>query len=359
MNAWERESFIKNYKLKNKIIFPPISPNWALPNGGISQKLLNFYENIAKGGCGAIIFCGTAISQEAKGIKYSTALYNPSHKEGFIKLVNTIKKYKTIAIIQLMHVGGQGNPAFNDTLPVAPSAFFCEATNCHAKELLIEEIEKIRDDFINSATLSYESGFDGVELHMAHGYLLHEFVSEFFNQRTDKYGGSLENRLRLIIDIITAIKKKYPNKLIGARISAEDYLDEGITFSKNKEIVPLLEKAGLDYLSITAGTYKTGKEKHKAMKKKAFFTYSKALKSITSLPIISVGKILNLDEANEQLINENCDYVAIGRGMIADPFMVSKYYDNESLVNCIQCDTCSYLRHNKTEMSCSQRDFEE
>lgn len=354
---WQEKLTINNYILKNRIVFPPISPNWAEEDGSISDELLDFYKNIAKGGCSMIIVCGTAISHSAKGIKYSTVLQSDHHINSFTKLSEIIKENNCLPIIQLMHVGGQGNPLFNDSTPVAPSTFFCEATNCTAKELTLNEIKKIEYDFIHSSKLAYNCGFEGVELHIAHGYLLHEFVSEHFNKRKDEYGQDLNGRLKIVTNIIQNIKKEFPNKILGIRISAEDYIDDGLNIEKNSQIIPILEKLKIDYISITAGIYKTSKEKHEALNQQKFFEYAQNIKKITNLPIISVGKVLNLENAENFLRNKSCDLIAMGRAMVADPFIINKYYTNEKVIGCIECNVCSYLRRKKTYMTCSQRKY--
>ena len=299
-----------------------------------------------------VVVAGAAVSREGMGCDHSLCLYNKAHLDGYRQLSKTIKEGNCLSILQLMHVGGQGNPAFNGCTPVSPSGIKSKALGFETKELTPNEITEIRDKFIRSAMLANQAGFDGIELHLAHGYLLHEFISKHSNKRKDEYGGNIKNRLRIIFEIISEIKKKRPRFIIGARVSGEDYLENGINEEVNKNSLPWIEKAGIDYFSVTAGTYETSRFKHQAMEKGDFFKYSSTIKSIVKKPVIGVGKILNLDMAEEQLKNKTCDMVAIGRGLITDPALIKKVLNGEEHIECTECDECSYLRFGKTELNC-------
>ncbi len=349
---WNTALEVGGIAIKNRIAFPPLSGNWAHDDGSVSKKVLRFYDDMGKGGAGMVIVAGTAVSVEGKGSDHSLCLYNEDHLPGFKELASRILNHDCLTLIQLMHVGGQGNPDFMGHTPVSPSGLKCKPLGFETKELAGEEIERIRDDFINSACLAERAGFQGVELHLAHGYLLHEFISCHTNKREDVYGGPLENRLRLVLEIIAGIKKRSPKLIVGVRISGDDYLDDGINEKVSREYLPILENAGVEYFSITAGIYETSKYKHEAMEKGEFFRYSRGVKSIVAKPVIGVGKILNLDMAEEHLSRGDCDIAAIGRGLVADPFMIKKVLNGQDVDYCTECGECQYLRHGKTELNC-------
>lgn len=352
---WETPIKIGNKKIKNRILFPPISPNWATPEGGVTERLLKFYDDISHGGCGSVVVCGTAVSFEGKGTDRSLCLNDENHLDGFKKLAYVIReKNNCFAAIQLMHVGGQGNPAFTNTVPVSPSGCTCQATQIPSKALSTKEIKLITNQFIHSAVLAAKAGFDCVELHLAHGYLLHEFLSRHTNKRLDRFGGSIDNRCRIVIEIIEGIKREVPDLTIGARVSGKDYLSDGLSMNINKELLPALEQAGINYFSVTAGIYETASKKHKAMGKGDFFLYSTQIKSIVSCPVIGVGKILSINAAEKMLSKKACDIVAIGRGLVADPSMILKEKKGISYNQCLECGECQYLRYNRKEMSCPQ-----
>jgi|SRR3989338_1413866 len=349
---WNTPISVGSVLIKNRIEFPPLSGNWANEDGSVSKKIIRFYQNISQGGVGMVVVGGTAISRDSKGSDRSLCLYDESHLYGFELLANTIKQHNCLTLIQLMHVGGQGNPVFTSHIPISPSGLKSRALGFETRALNIEDIKNIRNDFVNSAVLAEKANYDGIELHLAHGYLLHEFISPHSNNRDDEYGGRLENRLRLIIEVISQIRDKVPELIIGVRVSGEDYMDDGINMEVNREYLPLLEKAGVEYFSITAGTYETSRLKHEAMAKGKFFNYSREIKSIVSKPVIGVGKILNLDMAEEHLKKKDCDIVAIGRGLIADPMMIAKVLSGENFNECTGCGECQYLKYGKKELNC-------
>ncbi|MBS3166911.1 NADH:flavin oxidoreductase [Candidatus Woesearchaeota archaeon] len=350
---WNQPTKLGKYELKNKIVYPPIGRSWGDLNGNITNRVYSCYKNLAEGGCGMIVVEGTTVSPDGKGSKRTLGLYNQTHLDGLKKISNVIKQNKCLASIQLLHAGGQANPIFTGYEPKSPSKMdkTMTGTGYASRELTVEEIKEILNHFVDSALLADKAGFQAVELHLAHGYLLHEFLSEHTNKRNDNYGGNLENRMRLITEIISEIKKN-SNILIGVRISGEDYIPDGINKKVNKEILPILEKVGVEYFSVTAGIYETSKIKHLALKEGKFFEYSKDIKKMINKPVISVGKILDLNQAEKHLQNEDCDLVAIGRGLIADPHMINKFMKGENYNFCLECDGCRYLAMGKESLEC-------
>jgi 2,4-dienoyl-CoA reductase-like NADH-dependent reductase (Old Yellow Enzyme family) len=254
-----------------------------------------------------------------------------------------------------MHVGGQGNPLFTGHRPKGPSRYFCKATGFESDELTHDEIKSLRDQFIHSAIMAEQAGFHAVELHLAHGYLLHQFLSSYTNKRKDAYGGSVINRFRLVKEIISGIKEKAPGLIIGTRISGEDYVPDGINQEENKMFIPKLEESGVAYFSVTAGIYDTSARKHESMNRGEFFGYARGIKQITHLPVIGAGKILEMESAERQLIEENCDIVAIGRGLIADPSMPDKATNGVAYQRCTECGRCQFLKHGEKELACPLR----
>ena len=339
-------------KLKNKIVFLPLSLNWAENDGCLSNRWYSFYERIAQGGCGMVVISGTAVSPEGKGSSHSLGLWDNKHVSVLKRLTNMLNLHNCYSSIQLMHVGGQGNPKFIHTEPVAPSRYFCKATGFQARELSVLEIKSIQNDFVDAACRAHKAGFCAVELHLAHGYLLHQFISPYFNKRTDQYSVNRKHGLQLIDDIISEIKVRVPEVTIGVRLSGEDFVDGGINVQANNFIVPLLESLGVGYISVTAGIYDSGTEKHKAMQTGMFFQYAKDIKKMTSAPVIGAGKVFSLQQADNYLCDETCDLVGIGRAMVADPALVRKSLNGGSFNKCTECGNCQYLRFGKSEVNC-------
>jgi 2,4-dienoyl-CoA reductase-like NADH-dependent reductase (Old Yellow Enzyme family) len=251
-----------------------------------------------------------------------------------------------------MHVGGQGNPEFNGCEPVSPSGGYCVATGQCSKQLTVDEIVHLQSQFLTTARLAAEAGFKVIELHLAHGYLLHEFLSPHTNTRSDQYGGSIVNRIRLVSGILNDIRQEVPELVVGARISAEDYLADGLSVQKNRLLLPLLEDAGVSYFSVTAGLYETSAKKHAAMADGEFMRYAREIKSFVHIPVIGVGKILSISDAEQNLLADNCDLVAMGRALVADPDTPKKYISGGVQSICTECDRCRYLRHGLPDLRC-------
>ncbi len=354
---WDTSITIGSIKIKNRIVFPPIGTGWAHPDGTASPEVKKWYQDAAEGGCGMIAVEGSAISPEGKGSRRNLGIYHEKHIDGLRDIAGIIERNGCFAAIQLLHAGGQANPEMTGMEPISPSAMSNRHTGTgHAsREMTIHEIDEIREKYIKAASRAVRAGYHAVELHLGHGYLLHEFLSERTNQRKDRYGGNPENRVRFILEIIAGIKQTSPRLILGARVSGEDYLPGGLSREANQGILPMLQAAGLAYFSVTAGVYETSRVKHEAMQRGEFFKYSKEIKQMVVKPVIGVGKILNLEVAEEHLRNGDCDLVAIGRGLIADPAMIHKEKMKHPYNKCTECDECKYLALGRESLVCPVR----
>ena len=353
---WNSEIEIAGHKLKNRIMYPPLSSNWAEEDGSAPDKLIELYRGQAQGGVAAIVVEGTAICQQGKGCSHSLMLTGEQHLAGFSALADAINAENCFSAVQLMHAGGQANPERTGMQAVSPSGVECKAIEVQSRALSLDQVKTIRDQFIYSAELAYRAGFKAVELHLAHGYLLHEFLSQLKNKREDQYGGDTAGKLRLHLEIIEGIRQRAPDLIVGVRVSGEDYLTDGITQPRNAELLPILEQAGVEYFSVTAGIYETAPTKHERMAQGEFFSYAHGIKSIVSKPVVGVGKVLGIEQADQQLLAGNCDMVAIGRGLLADPHMVKRALQEENgKSGCIECHACMYLKYGRQYLRCPIR----
>ncbi len=353
---WRTPIKIGNLQLKNRIVYPPLSSNWGTAKGEVTQKITNYYREQADGGCSMVIVEGTAVSLEGRGSSHSLCFAKDGQIPSFSEIAASIRQAGAIPGIQLLHAGGQANPMFTGFPAVSPSGVPCKAIETQAPHVLsVEEIAALRGQFAEAARRVADAGFMVIELHLAHGYLLHEFLSPHTNHRTDMYGGNAPNRARLIIEILEDLQKVSPRITVGARISGWDYLEDGISEPLNRELLPSLADAGVEYFHVTAGIYDTGELKHAAMKRGEFFDYARGVKSITTKPVIGVGKVLSIEQAEKHLEKGDCDIVAIGRGLLADPQMVNRALAGETYNSCIECRKCMYLRYGREYLKCPIR----
>lgn len=326
---------------------PAIGTALASSTGEASQEIIAYYEERAKGGCGLIITEITRIDEEyGVGCANQLTLTKPSHIPQLERLVRTVHKYDTKIFVQLHHPGRETHSNLIEGRQiVAPSAIMCKRTNEMPRALTTEEVEALVKKFVTGAKLAQMAGVDGVELHGAHGYLINQFLSPYTNQRTDKYGGDFVNRMRFITEIILGIKHvcgpKFP---ISVRISADEYVEGGLKIADSIKIARYLESIGIHAINVSTGIYESGvtiiepTSYPQGWKK----NLAKAIKEAVKIPVIAVSVVRKPDFAESLLEEEAVDFVAIGRGQLADPEWSNKAMEgrDEEIRPCVSCLHC-------------------
>jgi len=249
----------------------------------VTPSIIDFYSTMGNSGCGMVVVGASSVSQE--GISTQNCMrVGPSYLEkGLIKLASSIKKTGAISSLQVFHVGSQGNTNYTGQPVLGPSQYVCPDIQISVKELSRQKIIEIEDDFVKAIVSGFRCGFDFIELHLAHGYLLHNFLSEHFNKRSDSYGRSAKNRLRIINNIFEKVRRINPKLIhrIAARISGNDFVPMGLTIEKNKGLIELLNSYNIAYWCVSAGIYETAKMKSDYMKQGAYWQYADKLKKMT------------------------------------------------------------------------------
>lgn len=344
--------------VKNRVVLPPMGTGLASFSGEASPDIIRYYEERAKGGCGLIITEITRVDEEhGWGLARQLAVTKGGFISGLQRLVDTVHKYGTKIFVQLHHPGREGHARINPNKNqiVAPTAMVTERCNEMPHELTTKEVEALVSKYVIGATIAKYAGADGIELHAAHGYFINQFLSPFSNKRTDKYGGSFEKRMRFIEEVILSIRKMCgPNFPIGVRLSVDEFMgDEGITLEMGVEIAKYLEKLGIDHIHVSCGIYESGQNiipihiYPQACRR----NLAQAIKDAVSIPVISINNIKEPKVAEQLLAEGVCDFVAVGRGQLADPEWVNKALKGEdiSIRKCIGCCRCieaiSYGRH--------------
>ncbi len=349
--------------LKNRIVFPAFQTNYANADGTVSNKLIDFYNAIAQGGCG-LIFTGAAIiSPDSIAFDRVMRIDNDSYVQGFSDLFSEIENNGAVPAVQLIHYGRQALNSVTGCDLIAPSAIPCPLMsqfdpNYHVREMSLADIERVRNDFIDATVRAADAGVKVVEIHAAHGYLLNEFLSPYSNHRKDDYGGSVENRAKLIIEILEGIRSKLGSKIaLSVRISGNEYVDGGLKPSDYEEIIPMFERAGMDMLNVSAGVYESmemiipGPD----IGETPYVGIAAELKQYTTVPVCAVGSILSLSAAESIISSGKADLVAIGRAQVADPKLVNKSLadQEDDVAKCIQCGKCLFFNIDDPEMYCS------
>ena len=332
------KNFKKKVKLKNFFVLAPMCQYMA-KNGEPTEW---HYQHLGKAilsGFSKIMLESTAVNHEGRITIADLCLYNKKQQKKLKKLIKYLKNLKNIPIgIQLSHAGRKGSshiPWEKYNRPLTKDKWNTYSSSNIKKDKLWptpkiinkQKIKSIKKNFFNSAKMAIDAGFDCIEIHMAHGYLLHQFFSPIANKRVDEYGGSLVNRCRLLLEISKKIynltNKK--NIILGARITAHDWIEGGIDMKDSIYLVKQLEKIGLDYICVASGGIKT--KTNLKTNTKFNLKLSSAIKLETSLSVRVAGNIKNINEAKKIIKNKKADIVAFGRSYLKNSNFL--FFDKE------------------------------
>ena len=346
--------------LKNKIVNTPTGINMSQKNGVITDTEIDYFSNLSKNNIGMVIVGNATVSNVGKGAPNEIVIGKPIHFNQLKKLANTIKNNGSVACIQIAHKGAQGNTKYTGERVVGPSKYIVPDIGIEAEVLTIDEIKNIENEYVNAIIQSDKAGFDFIEIMAAHGYLMHQFLSEHTNKREDEYGGSENNRLRFLKNILEKVKNKIDTSKLSAKVTGNDFLPKGLNFKKIGFLINLLDEYKFAYYQVTAGIYETAKQKYIHMKKGAYWEYAKELKKLTKTPVMAQGGITSLEEGENILKNKQGDFWGMAQALIADPQIVTKTIDNkeDEIYNCLahlkigSCHRCRYLKQKNLDFAC-------
>lgn len=321
---------IKNITLRNRIVMSPMCM-YSSENGYADNWHFVHYATRAVGGCGAIIQEATAVSPEGRISYGDLGIWDDKQVSAYQKMTSFIAQHGTVPGIQLAHAGrkascnlpqngeGQLKSGPNSWQTVAPSPIpFHESDNAPA-ELTKEGIEKVVKDFEAAAVRATNAGYKILEIHAAHGYLIHEFLSPLTNKRTDEYGGSFENRVRLLLQIVKAIGKVLQaDQSLWVRISATDWVDGGWDIEESVKLSALLKESGVDVMDVSTG----GNLPHVRIPVAPGYQvpFAEKVKKQVGITTGAVGLITEARQAEKLLVDNKCDLVILGRVLLRDPY---------------------------------------
>ena len=340
---------IKSKTFRNRVVLSPMC-QYKAKDGIISDWHLQHYSRFAFSGLGAAFIEATGVSPEGRIGHGCTGIWSDDHVEGLSKIVKTFNQYDCLSGIQLAHAGrkasflrpwdGASPITENDKIEpawqtIGPSAIPINNSSPVPKEMTIEDINRVKEDFKNAAIRANIAGFDILEIHGAHGYLLHSFFSPISNMRNDQYGGNFENRIRFAMEIIADIKSVWPeNKPLFYRLSSIDAPDQGATIEDNVQLAKSLKIAGVDVIDCSSGGITGSPVLTKSKIIPGFqVPYSEKIKKEAEISSMAVGAIINADQANEIILNKRADLVAMGRELLADTQWVYKAATHFKLEN--------------------------
>ena len=329
---------IKNVKMKNRICVPPMVIGFA-HDGYVAPENVERYKKLAQGGVGLIIQEATCINIDGRLSEKQLGIWKDDQIEGLKSIVDVVHEENCPIFVQIHHAGVVGI----SENPLCPSAYEYKnpAKTVVGHEMTIEDIKSIQNDFIEAARRAYEAGYDGVELHGCHGYLISQFLNKRVNKRTDEYGNNPE---KFVIEILEGIRKVTPKEfVVGIRLGGfEPTIEDGLHYAK------VLEKNGVDFLDISYGFF-SEQEMHVAEGYKfsnAVYAAEK-IKEEVSIPVFAVNGIYSAETAEEILNETNVDIVDIGKGALINPNWANDAKEGKDTGKCLSCAKCMWFGQSK------------
>jgi len=301
-------AFARGPAMKNRFMLAPLTNLQSHPDGTLSDDEFNWLTLRAKGGFGLTMTCAAHVQAAGQGFPGQLGIFGDQHLPGLSRLAAAIKAEGSLAVVQLHHAGMRSPKDLIGQAPLCPSAD--EETG--ARALTLAEVEQLRDDFIAAAVRAEKAGFDGVELHGAHGYVLCQFLSPAINRREDRYGGAPENRARLLLEILEGVRSRCrPDFNLGLRLSPERF---GLQLAEIRDLAQKLMREGqIDYLDMSL--WDVGKEPmEEAFQGRSLMSYFTELER-GQVRLGVAGKIMAAETAR-QCLRDGADFVLIGRAAI-------------------------------------------
>jgi 2,4-dienoyl-CoA reductase-like NADH-dependent reductase (Old Yellow Enzyme family) len=305
--------------LANRLVMPPMATAKAGADGSVSQDVLDYYAEKTEGGyLPLVIIEHSFIHLTGKASERQLSIADDKAIPGYKKLADVIHRNGAKGIVQINHAGSAADQEVTGSAPVGPSAIANPRKGTIPHELTTQEISKLIVDFQKAARRVKEAGFDGVEIHSAHGYLLNQFFSPLTNQRKDEYGGTVLKRIRIHLEVIAAVRevvgKDFP---ILLRLGASDFTAGGSTIEDSLAAVQEFEKAGVDILDISGGF--CGYTIPEGSNEQGYFSpLTAAIKKVVSIPVILTGGITQAQAAEELLTEGKADLIGVGRAVLKD-----------------------------------------
>jgi 2,4-dienoyl-CoA reductase-like NADH-dependent reductase (Old Yellow Enzyme family)/thioredoxin reductase len=358
-----QEGSIGSSRIKNRIVMPAMGTNFTGTDGMVCDRNLSYYRERARGGVGLIIVEAVYIHQSGKHRANGIGAADDRFIPGLQRLAKTIRDEGAVPAIQLIHTGRLMSSKSSGLPVLAPSAVPHRMTGEVPREMTIEDINLMVECFAASAARVVEAGFEMVEVHGAHGYLLQQFLSPYSNRRQDGYGGSFANRARFPLEVVRAVRKRLDDSAqIIYRLSATEFMQGGLTTEEMGEFAHTLQAEGIDALHVSVGINETDFTIGQVIQSIYYepgnlAKYARAIKANVSIPVIAVGRINSPEVAEAILARGDADFVATGRALFADPYWPRKAREGkpEDIRKCVACNMgCIGRLMQQNDVKCTQ-----
>jgi 2,4-dienoyl-CoA reductase-like NADH-dependent reductase (Old Yellow Enzyme family) len=340
-------TIIKQMTLANRFVRSATWEGMAGEDGSCTPKLVDLMVQLAEGGVGLIISSHAYASQEGQAGPWQLGIYSDELVAGFSKMTEAVHRSSGKIVMQLAHAGIHANPSLTGQPPKGPSAFE-KVPAC--QEMNHEEIQRVVEAFGRATRRAQKAGFDGVQIHAAHGFLLSQFLSPFFNKRRDQYGGSIENRARLLMEVYHSARQEVGERFpVMVKMNSEDFLEGGFSLDEMVRVAAMLEKSGIDAIELSGGTLHSGERT--PVRRGNFGTEAKEAyhldgarkyKERIGVPLMLVGGIRSFEVA-ERLIREGlADYISLSRPLIREPHLINRWKSGDTRRAMCQSDNLCF-----------------
>ncbi len=345
MSGLFETSEINGMQLSNRFMRSATWEGLAADDGACTPEFIDFYLQLAKGGVGLIITSHTFVRSDGRGTPRQLGLHTDELIPGLKDLTNAVHQYESRIAVELSHAGILTNAKLTGRTPRAVSAVE-QFNQDPVSELSHEDIQEIINAFALAAKRAQKAGFDAVQIHAAHGFLMNQFLSPAFNKRTDEYGGSIENRSRALKEVLkrmrSAVGSGYP---ILVKLNSDDVIEGGLNIEDAVQVGKMLQTEGIDAIEISGGTIITGDHCRKEIDtedKEAYWRDSaRAFKQNLEVPLILVGGVRSFQLAEHLLDEGYADYISMSRPFIREPDLVNRWASGDlSKATCLSDNLC-------------------
>ncbi|MEC7941079.1 MAG: NADH:flavin oxidoreductase [Pseudomonadota bacterium] len=355
MSTLFAETRIGTITLKNRFMRSATWENMATEDGHMTDKLYAIYEELAQGEVGLIVTGYANIIEEEKPNAGMMGMYNDSFIEEYKKLTQLVHDNDSKIVMQLAYGGTKTTYDLGERVIFAPSEVPEKGTQTLGKAMIQEEIDYIVDAFAKASLRAKQSGFDGIEIHAAHTYLINQFLSPYYNQREDAYGGSLENRMRFLLEIYAATRKLVGDDFpILVKLTASEFFEGGVTFDETRLVCKTLEEVGVDGIVVSGNIHGKAEtmigESYDGFTIQAegyFHEYGHEISQDVDIPVITVGGLTDFDAIEKIANNTGIEYFALSRPLLSEPHLIKRWKEgHRSPVECERCSKCRTKRGN-------------
>ena len=362
MSALFTPKRIGRVEIRNRIVMPAMTTRLADAEGFVTDASVAYFRARAAGGTGLVTVEMASPEPAGRHRAHELGIFHDRYLPGLRRLTDAIHAEGAKASIQVGHAGGHTREDISGEPPLAPSAIPHYVFEVTGRTVVPLEMTRSRigatvQAFVAAAQRAQAAGFDCVELHAAHGYLLSQFLCPAENRRGDEYGGSLENRARISLDVVRQVKAAAADFPLIFRVNADDCFPGGLDFADALQVAKWAARAGADAIHVTAGHYRSRPSAHvmtppMSFPEGVFLDYAARVKSEVEVPVIAVGRLGNPALAQAAVDSGKADFVALGRSLIADPGWANKAARGEPVRRCLSCNKCVDEMRDGSRLGC-------